>query len=390
MKSEVVQLCCDLIGVASVNPQSMVEYDDSVYGESRVAEYLAGWFRARGVEAEVEELSTGRANMLVRLKGSDSSGRYLFCGHLDTVDVDGMENPFNAELREGRIYGRGACDDKGPLASICVAAAELAKSGELKCDIDILASSGEEYDMRGAAAYASKYGDSLAGAVFAEPTEFDIIYAHKGVSRLAVIVPGVSVHSSMPEKGDNALYNAAEVLLAIRDFAEQKKGQEPHELLGTEAVVPTIINGGQQINIVPDRCEINVDWRTLPGRSPADSAAELGKYLRKVVRDDIEIEVMPSGAVAIESDKGSDMIQRLSKAANEVAGRGETVVAGFATDGSAFAHLDVPLAVIGPGSAAQAHRVDEYIEIEQLEVGVEVFRRFMLSLGMGEEVKSKK
>ena len=380
MKSEVVKLCCDLVSIASVNPQSKKDFDGSIYGELPVAEFLAGWFRGHSVDAEVKVLDSGRANVMVHLSGKDSSRRYMFCGHLDTVDVDGMVSPFVPEIKDGRIYGRGACDDKGPLAAICAAALDVYKSGELPCDIDILASCGEEYNMMGAADYAREFGNKLSGAVLAEPTEFDIIYAHKGVCRLAVTVTGISVHSSMPEKGDNALYSAAEVILAIKDFAAKKLQAQPHPLLGHETVVPTIVNGGQQINIIPDKCEVLIDWRTLPGISIEQCARELEEYLGSKIKADLTVSVMESGAVAIESDPESEMIQKLSFSAGKIAGKGNVMVAGYATDGSALAHLPIPLAVIGPGSIAQAHRVDEYIDIKQLELGVEVMKDFMLSL----------
>lgn len=380
MKSEVVKLCCDLVAIASVNPQDKVDFDCSVYGEIAVAEYLAGWFEGHGISAEIIELESGRANVLIRLAGKDSSRRYMFCGHLDTVDVDGMECPFEPQVKDGRIYGRGSCDDKGPLAAICVAALDVYKSGDLPCDIDILASCGEEFNMMGAAAYSRAFGENLAGAVLAEPTGFDIIYAHKGVCRLSVCVSGVSVHSSMPEKGENALYGAAEVIMAIREFADIKLQAKPHPLLGNETVAPTIINGGQQINIIPDKCEIQIDWRTLPGISIEQCARELEEYLNIKVSSVISVSVMKSGAVAIESDPESEMIRKLSNSAGKVAGKGNVMVAGYATDGSALAHLSIPLAVTGPGSIAQAHRVDEYIEISQLELGVDVMKDFMLNL----------
>ena len=380
MNSKVIKLCSDLISIPSVNPQSVKDFDTEVYGEERIAGFLAGWFMDRSINAEVKVLSPGRANTIVHLKGADSSRCYLFCSHLDTVGVEGMEDPFNPVLKDGKLYGRGSCDDKGPLSAMCVAAAELANSGKLPCDIVILGSCGEEYDMRGAADYAAEHGSKLSGAILGEPTAFEIIYAHKGVVRLRVVVPGVSAHSSMPDKADNAIYSAAKVITEIERFAELKRQQRSHPLLGSETVVPTIISGGSQINVIPDSCEIKIDWRTLPGRTVEDCVAELGIFLKNAVRDDIEVVPMESGAVAIESDKDSEMIKLLSETANEMTGKGERVVAGYATDGSALADLGIPLAVFGPGDVAQAHKVDECIEIDQLEKGVEVFKEFMLKL----------
>ncbi len=380
MITETQKLCSELIAIPSINPQSQREYDQSLFGEQRVAQFLADWFRARGFDPELKEVSPGRSNVLVRIAGKDRSRRYLFCGHLDTVNVEGMDRPFEPLVKDGRIYGRGACDDKGPLAAICVAAVEAAATGQLPCDIDILASCGEEYNMMGALHFAHQDGEGLTGAVFAEPTNFDVIFAHKGVARLDIDVPGVSVHSSMPEKGDNALYTAAETLLAIRQFAIDKKSQAEHQLLGTETVVATIIKGGQQINIVPDLCNIKVDWRTLPGVTAAQCAEQLQAYLRAKVKPGINVSVMESAAAAMESDQNSDMISKLSAAAASIAQGGKTKVAGYATDASAFAQMGIPLAVFGPGLASQAHRVDEYIDIEQLNIGKEILKQFMLSL----------
>ncbi len=380
MTSEVIQLCCDLISIPSINPQSTRDFAPDIYGEQRAAGFLAGWFIDRSIHAEVKVLSSGRANTVVHLNGADSSRCYLLCGHLDTVGVEGMTAPFNPEIKDGKIFGRGACDDKGPLAAMCVAAAQLYNEGKLPCDIVVLGSCGEEFDMRGAADYAAEHGDKLTGAVFAEPTGFDIIYAHKGVVRLRVVVPGVSAHSSMPELADNAIYSAAKAIAEIEKFAELKRNQRSHPLLGSETVVPTIINGGSQINVIPDSCEIKIDWRTLPGRTVQDCVAELDIFLKNDVRDDIEVFPMESGAVAIESDKDSDMIEILSETSKAMTGKGDRIVAGYATDGSALANLGIPLAVFGPGSVAQAHKADEYIEIDQLEKAVDVFKEFILKL----------
>lgn len=380
MKSEVVKLCSDLIAIPSVNPQSQQEFDINIYGEHRIADFLAGWFESRVFQADVVKVAPYRSNVVARIPGRDRSRCFLFCGHLDTVDVEGMNTPFDPTIWQNRIYGRGACDDKGPLAATCVAAIEAAWSDNLPCDIIILASCGEEYNMLGALDFARKEGKQITGAIFIEPTDFNIIYAHKGVARLNVLVPGLSAHSSMPDKGDNAIYNAADAIAAIREFADAKKISASHPLLGTETIAPTIIKGGQQINVIPDLCQIKIDWRTLPGISPQQCALELQNYLRTKLQKETFVSVMESVASAMESDPNSEMIKKLSSVAADTAGGGKTKVANYATDASAFSDLGIPLAVFGPGSIAQAHCIEEYIDIDKLQTGTEILKQFMLNL----------
>jgi acetylornithine deacetylase/succinyl-diaminopimelate desuccinylase family protein len=393
MNSEVVELCRRMVAQASVNPQD-TDRVDFPYGESRMAAMVADWLNKAGLEVQIQQVRTGRENVLATATGKDTSKTLLLSAHMDTVDVKDMTiEPFDPQVREGRIYGRGTCDDKGPLAAMMIAFRDRVQAGNLPCNLVLLASCGEEYDMTGSRYFAEHWADMPGGggrlyaAVMAEPTELKAVVAHKGVVRLRILSRGKSAHSSMPALGKNAIYQMARALTAVEEFAYELAERPGHPRLKTETLSATIVNGGQQINVIPDRCEARIDWRILPGRSPKQCRDELEAVLTAKLcvgqsptlhksDEPIKVEII-NAYNPMETQADHPIVKSLLSAAEKTIGESEAIVVGYATDASAFSQLKIPTPIIGPGCPLQAHTQDEFIEIKQLEKGLATYKLFL-------------
>ena len=385
MNNEVLELTKQMVAIGSVNPQDK-ELTESPYGESRMATFVADWLRGAGLYAEIQEVRPGRENVFSVAEGTDNSRTLLLTGHMDTVDVEGMsiESEDGSNVvgwgpveRGGRVYGRGACDDKGPLAVMMIAFRDrVRQGGELPCNLAFLGSCGEEYDMSGSKFCAAQLGGKLAAVVLAEPTDLKVVVAHKGVVRLKVVCSGKSAHSSNPESGKNAIYGMARALKVLEDYAGELRGRAGHPQLKSETLSATLISGGRQINIIPDRCETLIDWRILPGRSAQQCRDELSNILHERTDESIGVELI-NDYKSMESSAEDPVVKALLAAAEQVTGKGEAIAVGYATDASAFTELGIPTPIFGPGWDGKAHTQDEYIAIEQLEKGLAAYKIFL-------------
>jgi acetylornithine deacetylase len=377
MNSEVLQLCREMVAIPSINPQEITEIAEP-FGEARMADFVFDWLDRQGLAPLRQTAKPGRDNVVAVATGADSSRSFLLCAHTDTVGVEGMTiDPFDPVVRDGRLYGRGSCDTKASLACMMIAFRNRVQAGDLPCNLVLLASCGEEYDTCGASHYARQSGESLAGAIFGEPTQLKVITAHKGVVRFRLTAAGQSAHSSTPQLGDNAIYHLSDLIPAIKKFADTLSRETSHPQLGCETLALTQIRGGHQINVIPDRCEALIDWRILPGRSIDACQQELCNYLVETAgRASPAIENIGYYA-PMETDAGHRFTGRLLKAVECVVGAAETDVVAYGTDASGFAQLDMPSLVLGPGDIAQAHTEDEFIEIDQLEKGLAVHEAFL-------------
>ncbi len=376
MSSEVVELCCNLVSQSSVNPQAK-DYSNLPYGEQRMADFVYTWLAKNGLHPQRQTVTPGRENIFARAEGADRARTLLLAAHMDTVDVQGMTvEPFTPKLADGKIYGRGSCDDKGPLAALMIAFRDRVKKGGLPYNLVLLATCGEEYDMSGASFFAGHCEDKIVAAVFAEPTDMEVIVAHKGVLRLTMQTRGRSVHSSVPETGENAIYTMAQAVTHVEQFAADLSRRPGHPALKQESLAVTIIEGGQQINVIPDRCQARIDWRFLPGRSPRQCRDELAGFLNRQMAGKVELQLL-NEYHPMETDPAHPVVSALLNAAQQTAGIRKTASVAYATDASAFHGWSIPTPIFGPGSIHQAHTADEYIETEELEKGLAAYRLFL-------------
>ncbi len=365
--SSAVELLQALIRIPSVNPAGNPGTDG--INEERCASYVASFLEGAGATAEIREVLPHRPNVIGRFP-TDRPGkpRILFAPHTDTVSVAGMTiDPFGGELRDGKIWGRGASDTKGSMAAMLWALAEAhERIPQLSHEIWFAGLAGEEAGQHGAHALAAQ--EHFDFVIAGEPTMMNVVYTHKGCTNLKLTTRGSAVHASNPDGGDNAVYKMAEVIRLIRHKLAPELRRFTHPVLGSSTISVGTINGGSKTNIVPDLCEATVDLRTVPSQNTTDFTDRLTERLRVACAD---LDVAAGHSPPLLTDPGHPLIRRLESLGARLVG------APWFCDAAVFARDGTPSIAMGPGSIAQAHTKDEWIKVEDLEAGVEFFGRFL-------------
>ena len=363
-------------------------------GELAAAEVISASFLQSGIESHIDTWQQNRANVVARVEGVSPSIRgqdardtdrckpgLLFACHLDVVgpgQATWTHPPFEAVEANGRIYGRGATDMKGGTAAVVMAIRRIVDSGtELKGDILFVATAGEETDSCGATRYAQNVGQpqTLAGVVIPEPTNFAVVTAHRGILWLEIITTGKAAHSSTPHLGVNAITSMRHVLNALDHY---EISAEPHELLGECSMSVNTIEGGKAMNVVPDRCRIGIDFRTLPGQDHQRIIADLEGIIAKLKSSHPRFEAAISvirQVEPLETDLHCDFVKALCK----VVGAEESKAVGYTTDGPCFVPFGAPVVIFGPGKPSLCHKSDEYIDICDLEKATEHYKNIILN-----------
>jgi acetylornithine deacetylase/succinyl-diaminopimelate desuccinylase family protein len=368
------QLLSDLVAIPSMNPMGRGR-EGVQYGEAALAQFIMEYLRRASIDVETDEVAPGRPNVVARFDAG-SRETLLLEAHLDTVFADRMTiDPFRPEIRNGRLYGRGACDTKGSLAVFLHALRSCAEGKEKpSCNILFLATVDEEYGFTGSKQAVAR-GVKADFGIVGEPTELHIVRAHKGVTRWKVITHGVAAHSAYPDRGRNAIYGMAQVVARLERHAAALLQQTPHPLLGTPTLSVGVIEGGQTVNIVPDRCMIEVDRRTLPGETDASVLAAARAVLGDLSGWEI---VGPHLSIAgMEVSADHPVVRKLGQAVKEVTGDSVIESAQYATDAGVYNSNGIPSIVFGPGNIARAHTEEEYVEIDQLHDAVRIIRRVL-------------
>jgi len=367
-----VSLLADLVAIPSVNPMGR---PGTGTGEADIARFVADVLRRAGIDTELDEVSPGRPNVIGSLDAR-AEGTLLLEAHLDTVHAEQMEiAPFAPEIRDGKLYGRGSCDTKGSLAAILSVLTALAISGERpRLNIVFAAVVDEEYQFTGAQ-HAVRKGLRADFGIAGEPTRLHIVRAHKGVTRWRITTRGQAAHSAYPERGKNAIYAMGEVLQHLETHANALRARTPHPGLGTPTLSVGLIEGGQAVNIVPDRCRIEIDRRTLPGES---TSAVLGAVREAL--SGISSWTMEEPHLAVEGmdvPEDAEIIRRLSEAIR-ASGRMLCVEAAqYATDAGVYNGAGIPTVVFGPGDIAQAHTASEFIDLDEYATAIGIFRQLV-------------
>jgi acetylornithine deacetylase len=375
----------ELISLRTENPFDEEPAEDQ--GEESVARYLAERLGRAGVARELVELGPRRFNLVARM-GVGPRGLML-AGHMDTVRTVGYPDAYAAEVRDGRVHGRGACDMKGALACYLEVAEVLRAVGApLEGSLFIVGVADEEYKMVGAREIG-RSGPRVGGVIVGEPTGLRVCPASKGRVSTFVVTRGRAAHSSVPEAGVNAITHMGRVLRALEGYAEGLlEGSNAHPLLGRPRVNPGVIAGGVQVNVVPDECRLEVDRRTLPGETRESVYGELEALLSEVARRVPSFDAHltePSWLVpASETPADHALVAALLDGAEEVLG-GRSEPAGFVA-GSDAAYYGSPAVICGPGSLEQAHTTDEFVAVGELVAATRIYLRAALEMlgGTGE------
>ncbi|EDY19889.1 peptidase M20 [Chthoniobacter flavus Ellin428] len=363
----VVELLQELVRIPSVNPHGDPGTDG--IGEARMAGYLAEFLRDIGAEVELREVLLDRPNVVARWPG-DRAGkpRVLLAPHTDTVSVGGMSiAPFSGELRDGKIWGRGASDTKGPMASMLWALKEnREKLSGLEHEIWFAGLMSEEADQHGSRALAAQ--EHFDFVIAAEPTGLEVVHTHKGSAFFNLRTTGRAGHASRPDLGSNAIDKMLDALAIVRTEFAAEFAQQRDPVLGCSTLSIGTIRGGTKTNIIPDFCEATVDMRFVPAHYQPGIMERFGQRLKQVCPD---IEVSSTPAPPLYTDPSHPLIAKLGECGAKPVG------APWFCDACFFAERGMPAVALGPGSIAQAHTRDEYIAVADLEAGVEFFGRFI-------------
>jgi acetylornithine deacetylase len=364
-------LAADLVRIGSVNPAGQDVRNNS-FGEAALAGRIKAILRTLGATSvETTYPLPGRPNVTGYFDFG-ATQTILFEAHLDTVPTSGMSiDPFAADIRDGKLWGRGACDVKGPMAAMLTAIGAARQSGRARYNVLFAAVCDEESGFAGVRHLLQNLPLPVTFAVIAEPTDLQPLAAHKGVARWNLTTRGLAAHSSTPHLGRNAIYTMADALLALRTHANQLTARAPHAQLGAPTLSVGVITGGSAVNVVPDTCTIQIDRRLVPGETPASAETELRAALAEFA--DISLSEPIVAAPAFSVSEESPAVKACLAAAHALGVSAVPEYANYCTDASFYPGHEIPAVVFGPGSIAQAHTADEFIEIAELERGAEAY-----------------
>ena len=370
--NELADLLADLVAIDSVNPDLV----SGGAGEAQIADFIAAWGRAADLEVHVQEAAPGRPNVILIARGSGGGRSLMLNAHTDTVGAAGMDDPFGARIQGGRMFGRGAYDMKSGLAAIMLSL-KAAQGLSLSGDVIVSAVVDEEYGSIGTEALLADWERWRADAVvIAEPTELAISIAHRGFVWADIEVFGVAAHGSRPHLGVDAIVKMGKVLRALDEHDRQLRAHASHDLLGGGSLHASIIQGGDEISVVPAYCKLVIERRTIPGETRESVQAELQALLDEIAAGDDEFRARcqatfsrsPFGIAA-----DDPLLQMLSSAAESSLGESAPLIgSSWWMDAALFADKGISTAVLGPIGAG-AHAAEEWVDLASAARCVEIY-----------------
>lgn len=366
-----------LIRIPSVNPDNAPPDQADLTHEQAMADFLADWLTDIGADVTLEEIQPRRPNLIARFAPLDGRPRILLGPHLDTVGVENMTiDPFSGEIRDGKIWGRGASDTKGPMAAMLGGLEENRRIlADLPVAVDFVAFMGEEASQHGSKHFAEHHAKHYQFAIVGEPTSMDIVHTTKGSLWATLTASGIAAHSSQPHLGDNAILKLTRSLLTLQENLEPALAVYAHPILGPSTMNIGTISGGTAANIVPNYAKAQIDIRQTPELFGSGGAL---KFLRETIASlglPLAIENAHENP-PMETAPDDPFIQKL------LATDPRTRLAGapWFSDAAHLSAAGLPSICLGPGSINQAHTKDEFIDIGLFEEGRAFFSKFIRSL----------
>ena len=362
--SELISTLKELIKINSVNP-SLVP---GGAGEAEIAAFIADFLENIGLDVELYEVDKDRPNVIGILRGKDSGPSLILNGHMDTVGVEGMVDPFNPRVDGNNIYGRGSADMKGGLASILHAVKTVVDS-EIDLDGDLIVASvvDEEYASLG----TERLVKSLRAdaAVVCECTGLEIGVAHKGFVWLEVETRGKAAHGSRPEEGIDAIVKMGKFLVELDDFEAKILSGRSHRLLGHPSVHASLIEGGKELSTYPDQCKLKLERRTIPGEDLRQVESELLSILERLSGNDPKFNadlrtIFARGPFTVSTKE--KVVRSLREAIIKAVGAEPRFIGSYGwLDSEIIQNAGVPTVIFGPGGKG-AHSTDEYVYADQV------------------------
>lgn len=370
--------------------ERLIRFDTTSRLSNRaLIDFVAGYLGQYGVAAKVLPSPDGAKANLFATIGEQHAGGVMLSGHTDVVPVDGQawdSDPFALTERQGRLYGRGAADMKSFIAVVLALVPEMA-ARRLSAPIHIALSYDEEVGCKGVGGLIEQFGAGAPRpqlAIVGEPTEMQVVDAHKSQRGFRTDVTGLEAHSSATHVGVNAVAAAADLVVRLGGIAQDLQdgpARDPRFDPPYSTVHVGVIHGGTVRNIVPSHCHFEWECRGLPG---FDSESVLRRFAEEAERDVLAPMLKRHAGAAIATEvvsrvpalaaKGDNPAQHL---ALKLAGSNRTFAVSYATEAGLFQAAGVPTVICGPGNIREAHRPNEYIEPSQIAACEAFIRRLL-------------
>ena len=373
-RESLLSLLQKLIQIDSVNPS----LSSKGTGEASIARYIGAYLNKLGLEVRFQEIEKNRVNVIGVLKGTGGGPVLMLNGHTDTVSADNMEtDPFAAEKKGGRIYGRGALDMKAGVAALMMAAQTIIEARiKLKGDLILTLVADEEYASIGTEAVVDEY--TADAAIICEPTDLDIVIAHKGFAWIKIEIFGQAAHGSLPHRGIDAIVKAGKVLTAIEHLGRTDLTRKTHPLLGSPSIHASLISGGTELSTYPDYCKIELERRNLPGEDRQAVTTEIQDLLQNIQRQDDQFKAdfdVFFFRPAFEISADQPIVQTVSRSCQSIRHQAPKYEGMWAwLDSAILAQAGIPTVIFGP-SGDGAHAAVEYVDVDSVITTAEVLVR---------------
>ncbi|WZL72438.1 M20 family metallopeptidase [Clostridiaceae bacterium 35-E11] len=380
-QEELIQLTQSLIKIPS--------HKDVPTREKEVAEFIFEFCQQQGLEVKLEPVDKERSNVLAFLRGDGTGKTLMLNGHTDTVPPYNMTiEPFGAEIKDGAIWGRGAVDMKGPIASMLITMLALKRAGvKLKGDVIFTGVIGEEERSEGTE-HLVKSGLKADGAVVGEPSHYEYAIGHRGLEWLEIRIKGKAAHGGVPHLGVNAIEKAAALIERIKKELYPKLRERHNEYMGPSVMNFGVIQGGSQPSTVADACSIRIDRRYIPGETVASVLKEYQDIIDAIKAEDPEFDAeiirMPNNMLTLDhlylmTSPDAPIVLAVKDAIQEVIEKEPEITRkrGW-TDAALLSNYGkIPTVVFGPGRISFSHTKDERVEISELIDAVEIYAKII-------------
>ncbi|MBS4535772.1 M20 family metallopeptidase [Clostridium sp. D2Q-14] len=375
-KKEIIKIVQDLVSIEG--------HKDTEIKESKVAEYIHALLDKEDIENEVDIIEKNRPNVYGKLRGNTDDIELMFNGHIDTIPGFDMDyDAFKPFIKDGKLYGRGSADMKGGITAMLAAIVAMKRSGQKLDKTVMFAGVIDEEERSKGTERLIKKGINPKMAVIGEPTELNVSIAHKGMEWIEIMFKGRSTHGSKPKEGINAIYTASEFnRLIYEEFSEILENRK-FDLLGNGTVNVGVIDGGDDPNIVPDKCVLKIDRRWLPSETLESVHEELEDLAKRAVArtgGEYEIRALREFTASMINtphsiDKNHILVKEALKSTEKFTGKKRKPVAFPAWSDAALLsnHGYTEAIILGPGNINQAHANDEFCDIDEIYQAAEIY-----------------
>lgn len=360
----ITQILQKMVQIDSTNPS----LHPSGAGEAEVSSYCAGLMGQLGMDVKLYEPEPGRVSVVGTKLGSGQGKSLLLNAHLDTVDVEGMAEPFSGRIHDGRLYGRGSQDMKGAMAAQIGAYKAIADAGIiLRGDLHIAGVADEEFASIGVQSILPHYQPNAV--IVTEPSDLQISIAHKGFVWIEVKTFGRAYHGSRPDLGVDANMRMGRFLAKLDQLEQALAQRPPHRLLGPPSLHAATINGGTAWSAYSAACTLGVERRTIPGETVEQVEAEIQTLVDQMRQDDPSLQIETRTVLVrdwFEVDESAPIVQSLQSAASHVLGAPAPVIGQhFWTDAAYHGKSGSDTVLIGP-TGHGLHSAEEWVDINSV------------------------